>query len=951
MASSKLTLDLSGQLGLAPNFAGDLNDTVAQPQLRYLGSPGMVADGIYDPLRVQGYMSPVNNTYTALTGTITNEFISRAYSASADKTYLAQNGVNLSTISGLDGTSITSTAVLSGSSVFKDLEIYQMNNNEAIFYAYLNNTPVTSTVPNLTLGFVSTDLSKGAFQLAAEVFESLQSTDTASQVISSTTNHALGQKFSTSDFFTVSSFPVSGIRLYLQMPYIGVNQTWTLQVSIQTDSGGFPSGTDVSGTVVTMNPNNLPSGTYGYVYFTFSSIVTLTAATTYHIVIQPTTTLVTANQGVEWLSSFNGNPPYPNGDAEKYDGTTWTQASLFTESFDFALVLNQYNYIGETSETINTDLGFVTIGANSSNGHTAAGTTLSFTQTTTVALYPTIVLYIRIDGGSDIVTAVTCGGVAMTLVGKQATSAAFVNSFQYVYQISAIASGSHTIAITTSSSTEITGMSNDYYGTDQSAPMSGLAFSNGVTGSGNFNFAVNVPTDREGSLPVGFAAIPSGDILTAGSGTITRSQSTSDKTTGFYDSGAIEISSGTYALNFVSNTTNVGFGVVYGEIRPGLSTTSNVAMPAIVQDDENTFLHAAQNGFLYWFMGPRVHKFDGGITASSLGGDFTPDVLTFPSYIKTIDAVDTNSLVYIAIESSNTAQPEQRDFPADTIGVYSWDYQSILVSIRNYYPAPGARSIKRIFLNSEGGIRLITVGENGFSEVRGLTAGQFQVLYTLGLNSYPVGRDALDYIDGMVSWLGSDQIIYTLGKPMPTAKEGIYKTGTIAGLQVGTLTSGIIQVGNKTTTQARDGVLISYKDSTSGNKLVRWYPHGVGTINSVTQQGGAGNVYTLVMQFPTLAKINYIRIYHAPVGTASTTVQGTIKSFVNQSTTAVRTDNVTAADIIKGYQYIKLGQALQSGVFALQFLLTWPTNTTLSTSVDWMPRFIEVDYEELTKLF
>lgn len=61
---AKLQIDLSGRAGLAPRFWGDIDRTVATPELRILGKEGQMADGIYNPFRRYGYMSPANATFT-----------------------------------------------------------------------------------------------------------------------------------------------------------------------------------------------------------------------------------------------------------------------------------------------------------------------------------------------------------------------------------------------------------------------------------------------------------------------------------------------------------------------------------------------------------------------------------------------------------------------------------------------------------------------------------------------------------------------------------------------------------------------------------------------------------------------------------------------------------------------------------------------------------------------
>lgn len=65
----KLPLDLTGKRGLTSRYYGDKVYTTSKPNLRYDGIDGEMAEGIYNPLTVNGYMSPANDTTKAVTGT------------------------------------------------------------------------------------------------------------------------------------------------------------------------------------------------------------------------------------------------------------------------------------------------------------------------------------------------------------------------------------------------------------------------------------------------------------------------------------------------------------------------------------------------------------------------------------------------------------------------------------------------------------------------------------------------------------------------------------------------------------------------------------------------------------------------------------------------------------------------------------------------------------------
>lgn len=65
----QLTLDLSGKKGLGIRYYGDRPYTASRPNLRYDLADGELAEGFFNPIKEYGYLSPVNATTKALTGT------------------------------------------------------------------------------------------------------------------------------------------------------------------------------------------------------------------------------------------------------------------------------------------------------------------------------------------------------------------------------------------------------------------------------------------------------------------------------------------------------------------------------------------------------------------------------------------------------------------------------------------------------------------------------------------------------------------------------------------------------------------------------------------------------------------------------------------------------------------------------------------------------------------
>lgn len=934
---ARLPIDLTGRGGLVPAYQGDLNDSVAVPNLRYMGGDTQVADGIYDPLRVLGFMAPANNTFTDLTGTIDDAFISRAYSSSGDIVYLAQNGTRLSALDGLDDTSITSTVILPGTSVFKDLEMYEMTGTEALLYTYLYTDSTVGSASNLALGFKSIDNTKGAYQISSDVLGSLGSGTTAIQTITSDTNEALAQKFSTDDFFTLTSFPVSGVRVALQMPFVGTTQTWTLRIGIQTDSAGSPSGSFVSGGYVDIDPNNLPEGEFDYVFATFATPLSLTAGTTYHLVVMPVTFGdLGANEGVYWVSSYGNSSLYANGDAKRDDPIGgWNNVSLYSESFDFALITNTYNYVGEFEKTFTFDKDIASVSTDVENNYSASASTLSVTQATEDKPNPVIVAMVQV-GNTTTITGVTCDGVAMSQK-ENATELQFGDRLAF-FTITGISPGSHTITVTLGGTAQVTLLTAPYYGINQTDPIESI---NTYTSSNDNSIDGGVSISVAGQIPIAFAAhngTNGGSSISAGNAqTQLRASNATYTFAKMFDAGGRQLTTGSYTMSFDSSGTP-DWLVITAVLDVAVFEEDVVIEQPISEDDGTSFLQKADNGFMFWFTNNRVHKFDGGATGGP-SGRLATDVLVFPKYITCIDAVDTNSVLYVAIQSTGIGTiPNNRTFNADTMGVYSWDRVSTATSTKNFTPIYGAREIRRIFVNGEGELRVITIGEDGFTELRGVVNGKLQVIRKLGKLAYPRYRDSLDVMNNLATWLGADGNIYALGKLPGASVENLYKVGSILGEVSGTLTSGIFLAGNEGASGTLQGAFISWSDS--AKTLTKWYPHGVGTINSVAQLPNTGNVYTRSSQLPYMSNIGNIMITCVPGGAAEdTTVVATIKFYKNMESTPFATKTVKRKNLTKGYVSYALNKQY---VNSFQMEIEWASQT-LGTN-DFMPAFAVLDY-------
>lgn len=379
--------------------------------------------------------------------------------------------------------------------------------------------------------------------------------------------------------------------------------------------------------------------------------------------------------------------------------------------------------------------------------------------------------------------------------------------------------------------------------------------------------------------------------------------------------------------------------------------TSTVASGEFVVPTGQTpqWLYLADNGLVYWFVKNKVHVIDGGATGG-IGGRIVEEALSFPSYTSVADVAETNSRMYIGVQSSNiTTATDPRTFTGSIAGVYVWNRRSQLTNGGDFYPMPGVKEIKKLFQSSDGTVKAITVNNSGFTEIRGATGSQFGVLHTLEKDAYPHSRKSVSQIDDMTVWLGANGYFYGYGAVAAGEKDALYKLGYM-GAEAGVgFASGSLLVGHKETTEPRSGIFYSWTDTTPAYKVQKWYPHGDGTINSVDQTGNQGNVYSQVYEFPSPIWVNYAHLFGAPIpddGAGNSTTIGTVKVYLNKSASVSNTFTVTRKDMLDGFMFLPIDK---KDVFAIQFEIEWSTTQTLGT-YDLQPSRITAYYAETRKM-
>ncbi len=384
---------------------------------------------------------------------------------------------------------------------------------------------------------------------------------------------------------------------------------------------------------------------------------------------------------------------------------------------------------------------------------------------------------------------------------------------------------------------------------------------------------------------------------------------------------------------------------------------------------------AADNNYLYILDGSSIHKIDG-TTAGGTNGTAYPNLLTFPPDFTLRDAVDWQGYLWIALNTYQTVGSMQSDqdlYNERQVGVYVWDRQSITVNQQKYIPIPGMRNIIKIYVTPQGEVRVLGISSDRLVHIRRYNGSTFELIEQLPIWALPLYRDSFTILEGLATWLGCDGKFYAHGKLPSTQSGSIFYTpdqtfvfGDMSSLPNTDFSPGaILAYGGgpagtsgsfNTPPNSMPSILFSYAAG-STYKTYWWWINGTGTLTNgtlsapQTQYADPGNVYPLVLRLPGLANVNYVRVWHAPLGSGGSSTMGTLSILKNQSSTALTNGDIaiTQTDVQRGYKYIPLGDK-GSGTFALQFKVSWPTNVNLSDATDWQPYAIEVDYDEDTKL-
>lgn len=420
--------------------------------------------------------------------------------------------------------------------------------------------------------------------------------------------------------------------------------------------------------------------------------------------------------------------------------------------------------------------------------------------------------------------------------------------------------------------------------------------------------------------------------------------------------------SNTFGSDILSKRSETGYGlqVGYSDIPVSSldsSRSSWMASQAIngfIQSlsGDYAFMRTADNGYAYVFADNHVHKIDGNTTGGTTGSA-TKDVVLFPDYFRITDAVDYRSRMYIAVHQYPVSVADTSlNTYTGKCGLYVWNRISTQLGGADYIELPGVREIKKIYVSPDGNLKLITIADNGLTQLREFGYNDsggvvFPVFKTLGIGAYPQFPDGLTTAGDKVTWLANDGNIYCEKAKTVTKIFQVKTPGATTATLESNISSGILFYGNGDETadsgyrSNKQALTFSYLDGAT-HYVKKIYPFDLKDGSNSTQAQHQGDVYTGVTLLPMHSVLRSVRVYNAPTTSVGTTVVATVKLYFNQSSTASMTKTITQSEAKRGYVDFSINKPY---IHAVQVEIEWATGINLGNDT-YLPSAAIISYDQ-----
>lgn len=966
---SKIIVDLSGQLGLLERHQGDLNDTSAVPNLRYIGEDGTFADGLFNPFKTYGYMSPANNTFAALTGTIAAPINSIQYEPTVDVVYLSEEGENILKLDGLDDTSLTNYLSVSSGSTIKDMLLYELNGNKSLIYVTDSNLQLIEAPGNssanlggMYVGFKTLDTTEGATVLEKDLKAVLTSPFAfkirdASTFTAGTNGRRLTQEFYGAD---VQGKAISGISIAMRRSD-GTGVGITMRVSIQSpataSTGIYTSRGAWSNAVV----NYVTNDTVTNLGITYQCILAHSAS-------------ATANDepgvGSNWEDYWNvfGSPDgtvLASGDflLSSVPVLASNGSARYTVEFSTPVTgLSSSNYwivIEEVGSNMTASDSLEIVTSINGNGIYDGYKLKSYRDTTTDFWRDAVNLngsgsidnmdfrlIMNRDDNWTANTGTTTNSMAVGFFGVETGKSTFLyladNGLVYWFTDNKI----HTLdgSVTGGQVGKVTENVLQFPSYITAADVTetrsrmyiGVQMSNRTTAVDNRNFGANKVGvyiwDRRSQI------LGASDFYPCPGAKEIRSVFTSSSgdvlciTIG--NSGFAEIrgiSGNQYAVLHTFEKNG------YPKSRKGVSQIDNMT----------TWLGA--NGTFYAYgsvtNGQKAQLYKIG----TMQGEAGSSLAVGPIFVGHEESSEPRSgIIFGWQDSTATGFTLVDSYSESNYGAVALVHSgnSTFAFGQSFVGTRGTLGKATFYLYKTGTISG-TVRARLYlkADVASGTAVALATSATVNVSSLTVSVPP-----ALVDFTFSDEYQMEAGVEYVISLDGESVSGL--GVFIGTDNSAPTHTGqgytrssaNAWSTSAMDCVFYVY--TTLNGHVSKWYPNGDGTISSVEQKPNQGDIYTKVYTLPSLSTLKYARLMMAPGVATGTTTIANLKCYFNQSTTAAWTKAITLDDIKKGWKNMEINK---SNINFVQFEIEYLPAITLGDS-DFKPMYIELEYTDENRI-
>ena len=414
---------------------------------------------------------------------------------------------------------------------------------------------------------------------------------------------------------------------------------------------------------------------------------------------------------------------------------------------------------------------------------------------------------------------------------------------------------------------------------------------------------------------------------------------------------------GTRGFYYAFNTDNDNTGGDVGFFDPTSFTnietgdTLSSATNGFNTGNNNVRLRPADNGFMYILDGSAVHKFDG-TTAGGSNGEAEENVLKFPGYFQTTDALDYAGFLWITVVGTtrDIITTNLTAFNSIFAGVFVWNRQSRVVNMSDFIPIPGQVEIRAIFLY-DGVPHVLTRSSNSTTQLRRYEGSKFSLVHEFSGDGYPNHPSSIFQNGRIVYWQGKeDGIIYAYGRVRAGSRPGFFKIGDLTADTNTSWTNGSSEGGILTgfgadaSATSLSAMVATFEDD-NGGQVRRFNPHKAVNISGQSSNALSGGFKSIVKPLPKLSHVTGMTLYFPPQNITNSNRYMTASIFKNRGTASIVSKSLTGDDAARGWKYISLNE---SNTNYIQVGFDYDENREVYPNI--YPEYAEIHYVPKQKL-